>query len=252
MEQSLMQAGQENFNLPHDVVTLPSGGIFYKSKKKSVKVGYLTANDENYLLNSNRNSKENIVLGLLRNKIYEPDLRPDELLEGDVEAILIFLRNTSFGSEYGIQLLDPATNKYFSHTEYLESVNIKQTEHKPDENGVYSTKLPKSEVTVQLKPLTFNEIVELDRQGDEYPVGLIPPKVTWRLNKLIVSVEGNTDRGYISKFVDTLPIMDSKHIRNFISDNQPSLDLKRTVIAPSGELVTFNVSFGVEFFRPFF
>ena len=252
MEQSLMQAGQENFNLPHDVVTLPSGGIFYKSKKKSVKVGYLTANDENYLLNSNRNSKENIVLGLLRNKIYEPDLRPDELLEGDVEAILIFLRNTSFGSEYGSQLLDPATNKYISHTEYLESVNIKQTEHKPDENGVYSTKLPKSEVTVQLKPLTFNEIVELDRQGDEYPVGLIPPKVTWRLNKLIVSVEGNTDRGYISKFVDTLPIMDSKHIRNFISDNQPSLDLKRTVIAPSGELVTFNVSFGVEFFRPFF
>ena len=94
-----MQAGQENFNLPHDVVTLPSGGIFYKSKKKSVKVGYLTANDENYLLNSNRNSKENIVLGLLRNKIYEPDLRPDELLEGDVEAILIFLRNTSFGPE---------------------------------------------------------------------------------------------------------------------------------------------------------
>ena len=70
MEQSLMQAGQENFNLPHDVVILPSGGLFYKSKKKSVKVGYLTANDENYLLNSNRSSKENIVIGLLRNKIY--------------------------------------------------------------------------------------------------------------------------------------------------------------------------------------
>jgi len=252
MEQSLMQAGQENFNLPHDVVTLPSGGIFYKSKKKSVKVGYLTANDENYLLNSNRNSKENIVLGLLRNKIYEPDLRPDELLEGDVEAILIFLRNTSFGPEYGVQLLDPVTNKIFSHTEYLESVNIRQTEHKPDENGVYTTKLPKSELTVQLKPMTFQEIVELDRQAEEYPSGMVAPKITWSLNKLIVSVDGNTDRGYISKFVDSLPIMDSKHIRKFISDNQPSLDLKRKVMAPSGELVTFNVTFGADFFRPFF
>jgi hypothetical protein len=67
-----------------------------------------------------------------------------------------------------------------------------------------------------------------------------------------VSVDGNTDRNYISKFVDSLPIMDSKYIRNFISENQPSLDLKRNVIAPSGELVTFNVSFGAEFFRPFF
>ena len=25
--------GQMDFNLPHDVVSLPSGGLFYKSKK---------------------------------------------------------------------------------------------------------------------------------------------------------------------------------------------------------------------------
>ena len=124
MEQNLMQAGQENFNLPHDVVTLPSGGVYYKSKKKSIKVGYLTANDENYLMNSNRSSKENIVIGLLRSKIYEPELKPDELLEGDVEAILIFLRNTSFGVEYVLNLLDPQTQKYFKHTEFLDSLNI--------------------------------------------------------------------------------------------------------------------------------
>ena len=42
---------QMNFNLPHDVIQLPSGGIFYKSKKKSIKVGYLTAQDENLLSN---------------------------------------------------------------------------------------------------------------------------------------------------------------------------------------------------------
>jgi hypothetical protein len=53
-------------------------------------------------------------------------------------------------------------------------------------------------------------------------------------------------------FVDQLPIMDSKYIRNFMRDNQPSLDLTRTAIAPSGELVSFEIAFGVEFFRPFF
>jgi hypothetical protein len=35
-------------------------------------------------------------------------------------------------------------------------------------------------------------------------------------------------------------------------DNEPRLDLRRVVIAPSGERLTVNVSFGVEFFRPFF
>jgi hypothetical protein len=50
MDESLIKAATENFNLPHDMVILPTGGIFYKSKKKSIKVGYLTANDENYLM----------------------------------------------------------------------------------------------------------------------------------------------------------------------------------------------------------
>ena len=45
--------GQMNFNLPHDVVPLPSQGLFYKNKKKSIKVGYLTALDENLLMSNN-------------------------------------------------------------------------------------------------------------------------------------------------------------------------------------------------------
>jgi hypothetical protein len=45
--------------------------------------------------------------------LYERDLRPEELLEGDTEAILIFLRNTSFGSEYNVSAVDPQTGEYF-------------------------------------------------------------------------------------------------------------------------------------------
>jgi hypothetical protein len=88
--------------------------------------------------------------------------------------------------------------------------------------------------------------------AEQYPVGLVPPKITWRLNKIIQEINGDTDRGNIAMFIETLPIADSKYIRNFIKDNQPSLDLSRTILAPSGEKVTFNVTFGAEFFRPFF
>lgn len=252
MEQNLIDAGQMNFNLPHDVVSLPSGGVFYKSKKKNVKVGYLNANDENILVSGTQLGRENIIMTLLRSKLYEPDLRPEELLEGDVEAIMIFLRNTSFGPEYGVNLIDPSTNKIFQHTEILDELRIKSTDSIPDENGLFTTKLPRSGVTVKLKPLTISDTIDLDKMESQYPVGLVVPKVTWRLNKLIQSIDGNSDRGVISQFIETMPIMDSKHIREFIKQNQPGLDLKRYAIAPSGEKVTFDVTFGAEFFRPFF
>jgi hypothetical protein len=250
MDADLLNAATENFNLPHDVIKLPSKGIFYKSKKSAVKVGYLTAEDENYLLNND--AKEHIVMTLLRNKLFEHDLRPEEMIDGDVESILIFMRNSSFGPEYNVNLIDPKTNKMFEHTEILDELRIKETVEKPDENGQFITKLPKTNTTVKLRPLTFYEGIEIDKMGEQYPKGRTAPTVTWRLNKQIVEVEGNSDPSIIAQFVSTLPIMDSKHIRNFLRDNSPSLDLKRQVYAPSGELVTFNVSFGVEFFRPFF
>ena len=135
MDAQLLQAATENFSLPHDVVPLPSGGIFYKSKKSSVKVGYLTANDENIILNA-VSSKDNLVLTLLRNKLYEHDLRPEELLEGDAQAILIFLRNTSFGSEYIINIEDPKTGKMFEANVSLDEMNIRKPQQSPNEEGI--------------------------------------------------------------------------------------------------------------------
>jgi hypothetical protein len=88
--------------------------------------------------------------------------------------------------------------------------------------------------------------------ADNYPSNMIPPKITWRLNKQIIEIDGNPDKTNIVKFVESLPIMDSKHIRNFLKDNTPSLDLKRQATTPSGEMVNFDITFGVEFFRPFF
>ena len=116
------QYAQQNFSLPHDVVKLPSGGLFYKSKKKSIKVGYLTAADENLLLAGSDMPKDGIIMSLLRSKIYEPDIRPDELLQGDIQAILIFLRNTAFGTEYTLTINDPETGKPFESTISLEEL----------------------------------------------------------------------------------------------------------------------------------
>jgi hypothetical protein len=94
--------------------------------------------------------------------------------------------------------------------------------------------------------------LDLEKMANDYPSNRVAPKVTWRLNKQIISVDNNTDRGYIAKFIESLPIADSKFIRNFLNDNEPRLDLQKEVTAPSGEKVIVDITFGVEFFRPFY
>ena len=80
---------------------------------------------------------------------------------------------------------------------------------------------------------------------------MTPPIVTNRLSKQIISVTKHR-REFITSFVIKLPIMDSKFIRNSLSNSEPKLDLERSLKAPSGEELTVRVTFGVEFFRPFF
>jgi len=247
MDNQSREYGQANFSLPHDVVPLPSQGIFYKNKKKSIKVGYLTATDENLLMAGG----DDMTPNLLRTKIYEPDLRVEDMLEGDVEAVLIFLRNTAFGPEMELTLTDPSTRKPFKTTVLLDQLTILQGQQ-PNEDGTFVTTLPKSQTTVKLKPMTYGEILENQRAADSYPAGRVVPKVTLRLQKEIIETNGSTDKGEIAKFIESMPIADSKFIRKFMEDNEPRLDMKRIVMTPSGERLTVNVGFGVDFFRPFF
>jgi len=247
MDNQAREHGQANFSLPHDVVPLPTQGVFYKNKKKSIKVGYLTANDENILMAGGTDMTQT----LLRAKIYEPDIRIEDLMEGDIEAILIFLRNTAFGPEMELNLVDPVTKKSFKGTVRMDELEINKGQQ-PSDDGTFVTTLPKSQTTVKLKPMTYGEIMEIQRLSDSYPQGRTVPKVTWRLNKQIIEINGVTDKAEIAKFIEQMPIADSKFIRQFMDDNEPRLDLSRTILAPSGEKLTVNVGFGVDFFRPFF
>ena len=242
--------GQTNFNLPHDVVELPSRGLYYKNKKSAVKIGYLNATDEDVLSSGVKNN--NLLLTLLRNKLYEPEIKPEDLLDGDIEAILIFLRNTSFGPEYTINLMDPATGKMFQHTFIIDEVNFKKPNTTPNEDGTYTTTLPRTGAIVKLRLLTLGDKSKITDMETKYPKGRVAPITIWTLQEQIVELNGETDRGKIIEFVQNMPIMDSKYIKRFISQNEPGLDLTLEVIAPSGENVSTSITFGVDFFRPFF
>jgi len=245
-----IQYGQTDFNLPHDVVELPSKGKLYKNKKSSLKVGYLTAQDENILIG--QVNSDMIIPNLLRSKIYEPGFNVDELIDGDVQAILIFLRNTAFGPDYTFLLRDPKTAKEFEATVRLDELDVEKPLYEPNEEGLFVTQLPKSGKNVKCRVLTMADQREIEKFTKSYPNGMTAPVVTKRLEMMIVEIDGERSREQISSFINQMPIADSKHIRTFVSQCEPRLNLNRKVTAPSGDTLEVVIGFGAEFFRPFY
>lgn len=238
--------------ISYDVVELPSRGILYTSKIAAVKVAYLTAADENILTSPNLVASGTVIDELLKRKILNKEIPISELTLEDKQAILIFLRNTAFGSELKMMITDPKTEERFEHVVDLSELTYKEFTLKEDSNGHYPYFMEKSKKHITFKFLTQKDEEELDLISKNWNGIGNAPIITKRLEKLIKSVDGNPDPMNIRNFIETLPIVDSQEFRKYINKTKPGVDLTQHVTAPSGEKVTFNIDFGVEFFRPFY
>jgi hypothetical protein len=238
--------------IAYDVVELPSKGIHYTNNKKSVRVAYLTASDENILSAPNLIANNGVINELLKRKVLDRDLQVEDIVDEDRQAILIFLRNTGFGSTYNLTVNDPKTDQPFAVEVDLSSLKIKDFNLKEDINGEYPYYMGKSKINVTFKFLTQKQEKEIDSIRDTWNGNGVPPIVTKQLEFMIKSVEGNKDPMNIRNFIETLPIKDSQDFRKFVKENKPGLDLTQQVTTPSGEIIQVEIGFGLEFFRPFY
>ena len=238
--------------IAYDVVELPSRGIHYSNKRKSVRVAYLTAADENILSSPSFLNTNTVIPELLRRKILDRDFSIEEIVEEDRQAILIFLRNTAFGSEYTLTTYDPKTDKEFSTVINLETLKLKDFNLTENANGEYSYYLEKSKVDITFKFLTKKQEDEIEKIKDNWNGSGIAPVITKQLEMMIKSFNGVTDALKIRSFIEMMPIKDSQDFRKFINENKPGLDLTQEVTTPSGDTIQVNIGFGVEFFRPFY
>lgn len=239
-------------SIAYDVIELPSKGIYYPNKRKSLRVAYLTAADENVLSSPSLIANNKVIDELLRRKILDRDFNTDDLVEEDRQAILIFLRNTAFGSEYTISTIDPKTKETFEFKTDLSSLKTKEFSLKEDSNGEYSYFMEKSNVTVTFNFLTKKQLDELELISETWNGLGTAPIVTRRMEMMIKSVDGNRDPLQIRNFIQNLPIKDSQDFRKFVNNNKPGLNLIQTVNTPSGDTIQVEIGFGVEFFRPFY
>ena len=238
--------------LPYDMVSLPSQGVFYKNGKKSVKVTYLNASDENLLATPSMIGSEGLVDILISRKILDKDIVVEDMATCDKEAILVFLRNTAFGSDYIIKVKDPKTGDSFDTTIDMSVLKVKETDLVLDGNGEFEFLLPKCEKKCKLTLLSPIHQKALSKIEETYKDQKISPYMTKQLEMVVKEIDGNRDPMTIANFIQTMPILDSQNIRKIIRKNAPELDLNVKVMTPSNEEIGVKINFGVEFFRPFY
>jgi hypothetical protein len=238
--------------IEYDIVELPSRGIYYPNRKKSVKVTYLTAVDENILSSPNLVQTNSVITEILKRKVADKDILVEDLVEEDREAILVFLRNTAFGSEYTLNLIDPKTKKPFSVNIDLSTLKMKEFNLVEDVNHEYRYFLEKSKIDITFNFLNKQQEDEIDKIKASWNGVGVAPIITKQLEFMIKSVGGVRDQMQIRNFIEKMPIIDSQKFRKFVNENKPGLDLKQEVTTPSGENIQVEVGFGVEFFRPWY
>lgn len=238
--------------IAYDVIELPSRGIHYTNKKKSVKVAYLTAADENIIASPSLAASNGVIDELLRRKVLDKDLSVDDIVEEDKQAILIFLRNTAFGTDYTFTSYDPKTDEPFDFNVDLSSVKTKDFNLIENENGEYAYYLEKSKMDITFKFITKKQEDEIDKIRNSWNGNGVAPIMTKQLEFMIKSIGGIKDPMQIRNFIEKMPIKDSQDFRKYVNENKPGLDLTQEVTTPSGDTIQVKIGFGVDFFRPFY
>lgn len=144
-------------NTQYDVIPLPSNGECYPSKIDRIPVGYLTAYDENFIMSPNLYRDGLVIDYLLKNKVLTKDIDVDDLVSGDADAITLFLRATSYGTDFPVAVNDPTTGEEIQTNIDLSKIKTKEFKLKGDENGYFSYELPLSKNVVKFKYLTRKE-----------------------------------------------------------------------------------------------
>lgn len=141
-------------NAQYDVISLPSNGQCYRSKIDKVPVGYLTAYDENIITSPNLYKDGMVVEYLLKNKVLNKDINVENLVSGDADAIILFLRATSYGVDFPVTVQDPQTGEQIETSIDLTKIKMKEFKLIGDENGWFQYTLPKSKMEVKFRYLT--------------------------------------------------------------------------------------------------
>ena len=254
--------GGFSFVTPTEFVELPSGGQFYPEGhslqgQETIEIRHMTAKDED-ILTSRALLKKGIAIDrLLKSVIIDSSINSDDLLIGDKNAVLIATRITGYGEEYNSKVTCIACGETFDHEFDLSEQKIVGFEEGVDgvertSKTTFRIELPISKVAVEVKALTGHDEKHIAKAAEIKKKKNLPETLlTDTFRSYIVSVNGETSKTAVGKFINSMPARDSKFLRNTYSKIIPNIDMTQGYECPEcgyGEEVEIPLT--AEFFWP--
>ena len=241
-----------DYQFPTEIVDLPSKGYFYPETSPlssgKVELKYMTAKEEDILTSQNLIKEGTVIDILLQSLIINKDIKVEDLLIGDKNAIMVASRILGYGKDYDFSY-DGVEQKV--DLTQLEPVDIDFTNIKKGQNQ-FDYDLPKSERKITFKLLTGKDEKNIDAEvkAREKLGGSSTGELTTRLKNIITSIDGNVDRSYINNFVDNEFLsIDSLEFRKHMATVTPDIDMT-TKIMVDGEETEVTIPVTVRFFWP--
>lgn len=178
-----------------DMIPLPSKGECYKHKLSSLPVSYLTAFDENLIASPNLYSDGTFIDTLLKQKIMNENIDPADLLPGDRDAIILWLRGTGYGTNFPVTATDSETGTQFNAEVDLNQIETKELTLEGDENGYFDFTLPVSGDKIKFKFLSYREQKELASLNESSDISILRKSLVTHIEKIRGLV---TEDGYSS------------------------------------------------------
>ena len=252
-----------HFSTPTEFVDLPSAGKYYPEghplhNESTVEIRFMTAKDED-ILSSRTLIKKGIAIDrFLSNVLVNKKIKPDMLLSGDKNAILIAARITGYGANYETKITCPVCGTHSEHSFDLNLAVVKDgTESNPFDiepagDGKFAILLPKSEVRAVVRLQTGADERKLVTLAEQRRKNKAAEAIlTDQLRQVIVSINGTEDRSVINKFIANMPALDSRYLRDALSEVTPNVDLTQEFVCTScGYEQEMEVPFTTDFFWP--
>jgi hypothetical protein len=251
---------KSGFVIPSDMVPLPSQGRVYPEGhplhlKKEIEVRFLTAADEDILTSRSLLRSGKALDTLIDNCIIDKNIKADNLISGDKNAVLTFLRVTGYGSDYKTRISCPSCETDVDYDFDLSGLDMQTLSINPVIEGENRFKfVTPNGIELEFKYLNskeekdINDTMEKIKKATNSP---IDQNITTRLKTQIISVNGNNDLAIINQYVDNMPVRDSRSLRKYIDDNNPDIIMKHdyscTTCGYEGEV---DIPIGTSFFWP--
>jgi len=256
------QPQKQEVTYPTEVIELPSQGHFYplehplSSGKLELKM--MTAKEEDILMSQNLIKKGIVLDKLLETLIVDKNIKLDDLLLVDKNAILVAARRLAYGDGYGpVEVTCPKCREKNQVTFNLGEIKNEEFDFDKYTRGENSFEfvLPYSKKTIQYKILTHKDEQQIENElkaNNKILKGSSSNEVTARLRSMIISVDGNSDRNYVKKYVETEMVSrDALALRQYIKKNTPDVDLNFNFICGDcSHEERLGVPLTVQFFWP--